>query len=176
MQTIHKRQVFKFSMTFIHLLFLWLAIFIQIGRASTSQQTIPTAPPTTAVIPTITSTNPPMNTPQTTVISTQPTQIIASSTPGFTASPAVATFLSSPSLTTTITGLPAIGTAARLTVTLAPTEVIRLSTTSTPRPTTTVFPAVKTTGTSGILYFFLGGGILLLVIIGVVGLRKPKHR
>ena len=93
MQTILKSRILKPVVVFLLVLFLWLFFQLPIGRASTSHQTIPTAPPTTSATPTNTSTQTPTNTPQTTVTSTQTTYVLASQTPGYTTSPTVETML-----------------------------------------------------------------------------------
>lgn len=176
MQRIRNNIVFRLAVTCIFVFFLLLSFLIQIGQASTPHQTIPTAPPTTASIPTILPTETPTNPPQTTVISTQPTHEAPSQTPSSTTSPTVENIISSPSIAPSKTVPSENEVIPILSVTHTPTEAILISPTSPKLQTTTVIPAPITTGSSGIVYYLVGGGIVLIFIIGLVWLLKIRHR
>jgi hypothetical protein len=176
MQTILKSRILKLAVAFMLGLILWLSILLPMGRASTSHQTIPTAPPTTEVIPTISPSRTPTNPPQTTIISTQPTQVQPSHTPSSTNSPTAETNTSRPTIVPTTTRLPGNGTIPVLTVTPAATEVIRISPTSSALPTSTVSIAIKSPISSAILFCLLGGGIVLIIVIGIIWFLKSRQR
>lgn len=176
MQTIRKNLLFKFAVAFMLVLFLLLSFLFQIGRAGTRHQTIPTAPPTTAIIPTISSTETPTSPPQITVISTQPTRVIPSQTTTSTVSPTVQTIISSPSIVSTATGLPGNGTIPGLTATQSSTQVALISPTSSSLPTTPVSSALKIPGYRGVLYCLLGGGIVLIFIIAIVLFLRSRKK
>jgi len=168
MQTILKSRIFKPAVVFILVLFLWFSFLIPIGQASTSHQTIPTAPPTAT--PTITSTQTPTNTPSPTVTSTQtPTSGLGSQTPGSKASPTVETIL-------TTTGLPGTGTIPVLTATLSPAEMTQVAATASFLLTATVSPGIKLPGASGILYCLLCGVIILILVLGLVWFLRSRKR
>lgn len=175
MQIICKRQVLKFGLAFGIVLFLWLSVFIQMGRASTHQQTIPTAPPTTIEVPTLPPSKTPANPPPTAVGSIQPTRELPSATPGLTMSPTTQVTYSSTGIAptpggATETGMPPSGSA-----TSAPTGMKTIPPTVILQQTPHITPAMKTNGASVILYILLGGGILVLLIIGVVRLLRIKR-
>ncbi len=176
MQTILKRQFYKLTVTFMLVLFLLLSLIFQIARASTPHQTIPTAPPTTAVIPTISFTGTPTNPPQTTVISTQPTQVLPSQTPNFTASPTGKSITSSPTFVPSTTGLPITGTLPSLTETLLPTEGALIAPTSSLLPTATGISAAETPGYYGVLYCLIVGGVVLILAIGIIWVLLRSRR
>jgi hypothetical protein len=176
MHTILKRQMIKLVVAFILLLFLLLSFQIQFGRAGTSHQTIPTAPPTTAISPTVSSTGTPTITPQATLISTQPTRVISSPTPSTTILTTVETIISTPSSVSSATGLPGNGTIPILTVTLSSTEVTQISPTSTLLPTATVTSATKIPGSSRTTIYLLGGVLVIIFVIGIVWFMKLRRR
>jgi hypothetical protein len=176
MLTIRKSHVFRLAVTCIFVFFLVLSCLIQIGQASTPHQTIPTAPPSTASIPTILPTETPTKPPQTTVISTQPTHLAPSQTPSSTGSPTIEIIISSPSIAASTTAPSGNGPVPQLTVTQTPTEVILISPTISKLPITTVFTPAIITGTSGILYYLLGGGIIIIFLIGIAWFLKFKRR
>jgi hypothetical protein len=157
-------------------LFLLLSFQTPIGRADTQHQTIPTAPPTTAIIPTSAPTETQTQPPQITVIYTQPTQVLPSQTPGIIASPTVETITSSPSKVPSATVLPGDGTIPNLTVTLSSPVGTTIPPTSSIPPTVTVIVPTKTLGSSGILYYLLIGAIIVIFVIGVIWYLKLRHR
>ena len=181
----------KLATAFVLVLFLLLSFLIQTGRASTSNQTIPTAPPPTVEIPTITpvgtatsppatieiptisSTRAPTYPPQITIIYTQPTQVLGSQTPGFTTSPTIETI---PSAVPTTTGLLKPGTIPILTATLSSTGGTQISPTSTLLPSATVLPTTNAQGSRGILFCLLGGGIVLIFVVGIVWFLKSRNK
>lgn len=183
MRTILKSQMIRLVITFIFVFFLLLAFLIKIGRASAPHQTIPTAPPTTAVIPTRLPTETPTKPPQpteistqTTVISTQPTRIIPSQTTTSTARPTIENTIANPSLTPNTTEPSGTGTINVSTVTHTPIEGILISGTSSMLPTTIAPLTTIPKGSSGILYYLLGGGIIIIVIIGIVWIVKFRRK
>jgi hypothetical protein len=173
MQTILKTRLLKPALVFLLVLFLCLSFRLPIGRASTSHQTIPTAPPTTSATPTSTSTQTPTTTSQTTVTSTQSPYVLASQTPGTTTSPTAGVI---PSTVLTATGLPGSGTIPILTATLSPAEETQISATSSLTPTATVFSIIKPLGSSGILLCLLCGVIIIIFVVGLIWFLKSRQR
>ena len=173
MQTILKSRILKPAVVFIIVLILWLSFRLPIGRASTSHQTIPTAPPPTSATPTSTSSQTQTNTPQITVTSTQPTSVLASQTPGSTTSPTPGAI---PSTFPSATGLPGSGTIPILTATLSLAEMTQVSPTSSFPLISTVFPSIKLSGSSGILYCLLCGVIILILVLGLIWYLRYRKR
>ena len=169
MQTILISQCLKPGVVFLLVLFLWLFTQLPIGRASTSHQTIPTAPPTSSVTPTITATETPTNTSQPTVTSTQTTYLLASQVPGTTASPTVETML-------TPSEVPGSGTIPILTATLSPAEETQITATASFLLTATATPRIKLPGSSEILYCLLCGVILLIFVLGLIWFIRSRKR
>jgi hypothetical protein len=175
MITLLKSQMIKLALAFMIMLILLLSFLIQDSQANALFQTIPTAPPTTA-IPPISPTKTPTNPPQPTVIYIQPTRVQASLTPSSIASPTIEKIISSPTNFSTSTELTGIETLPILTITQTPTLMTQMTPSSALLPTTTVFPATKTTSSTGILYGLLGGGIVLIFISVVVWFLKSRHK
>ena len=176
MQTYFKNQMIKLAGAFLLMVVLMLSLRIHTGRAGLQYQTIPTMPPTTAIIPTTlpsdTPTSPPqptVNPPQPTVISSQATYVIPSQTAGGTASATVGAVTFTPSSVPSATGLPGGGTIPQLTATLAPTEVTGIS------PTPTLIPT-EAPGTSGVPYGFIFGGMVLGLAVGLVWWLRSRRR
>jgi hypothetical protein len=181
MQTIHKERTPKLVVLILLVLFLYLSFQLPVARASTSHQTIPTAPPTTSVTPTITSTSTPIsaststaiNPPQTTVPATQKTLVLPSQTPGSTISPTGGAISST---VPSATELPGLGTIPVLTATLLPAEATQIASTTPYIPTATVTPKTNLPGYREILYCLLCGVIVLILVLGFVWFIKSRRR
>ena len=149
------KHLLKFSLPLLLVLVIWLTIRLPIARAGDQHQTIPTAPPTTAIIPTSSKTQTPINPTATGIyptISSTPT-IPAQSTLALasqTAVPATASVTG-----TTLAILPI------LSVTSTPSAGSQASPTPTGGQTT---PDTATLVSLGILVC-LGSGIILFFIV-----------
>ena len=171
-----KNHMLRWAVPFLLVPFLLLSVLIHPGQASTSHQTIPTAPPTTAVIPIITSTDTPMNTPSTTVTSTQATHVLVSQIPSFTTSPTVKVIISSPNKVPPTTEKPGNGTIPGLTGTLSPIKETPFSPTSTQLPAGTDSSTTERPGSSGILSYLIGGGVVFIIIFGSLSWLKSRRK
>jgi hypothetical protein len=157
----------KLAGAFMLVIVLLLSMQIHKGRAGQQYQTIPTMPPTTAIIPTTLPDDTPTNPPQLSATYHQPTDIAPSQTAGMMASATLVAATPSSSSVPSATGQPGGETMPILTSTLTPTNVTDVFPTSSPVPT-------KTPGSSGVLCGLIGGGIVLLVAIGVWWLKSRK--
>jgi hypothetical protein len=173
MHTIVKNRIQKPVVVLSLVLFFWLSFKLPIVLASTSNQTIPTAPPTISATPTITSTSTPTNTPTITVTATQIPDGLASQTPGSATSP---TDGSIPSLVPSVTGLPGEGTIPNITATLSPAEATRVASTESYLLTATAHPKINLPGYSEILYCVLCGVIILLLILGLIWFLRSRRK
>lgn len=176
MPTLRKSQMLRLSLTVVFILVLLLAILVQIGRASTKHQTVPTAPPTTAVIPTSLPTIAPTNPPQATVIPPQSTREVATQTPGVTASLTVVSIVASPSHLSTKTEMSGNGTIPQLTSSLEPSPKLLISPSSHLTATGTANFDTQTDGSRGIFYYLIGGGVVLVLAIGTFWIIRTRRR
>ena len=181
MHTTINKHLLKLSLSLLFVLILWFSILMPIGRAGTQHQTIPTAPPTTAIVPTTANTRTPTNPTITVVFPTnsftktptipsQSTLVSTSQTTMPTATPIIGTGI----FTLTATEQGANGTIPNLPGTLTPVDGSQASPTSSSVQTT---DETKSTQVFlGILYCFLGVGIILLFIIGYRRYIKSKRK
>ena len=109
---------------------LLLTLEIDAGRGEQLYQTIPTMPPTTAILPTTLPNDTPTNPPQPSATYLQPTYVAATQTAGMMASATVVAATPSPSSVPSATGQPGGETIPTLTSTLTPTRVSQISPTS----------------------------------------------
>jgi hypothetical protein len=63
-----------------------------------------------------------------------------------------------------------------LTATLSTIGGTQISPTSSTLPLPTVSPITTKQGSRGVLYGFLGGGLLLIFVIGILWLRKSRRK
>jgi cobalamin biosynthesis Mg chelatase CobN len=169
MQKFPKSQAFKLAAGIILTLSIMLSFLIQVGRADTQHQTIPTAPPSTATITIILPSETPTIPPQSTVVATQPTHVLASQTPSSTATPTRENIVTTPSIAPSGTGLPNNGTIPQLSATFTLTE------TSATTPTSTGVQT-EASGSSGMLIGLLVGGMVVILVIGVGWYLNSRRR
>ena len=160
------KHLLKFSLPLLLVLVIWLTIRLPIARAGDQHQTIPTAPPTTAIIPTSSKTQTPINPPATGIyptISSTPT-IPSQSTLALasqTAVPATASVTA-----TTLATLPI------LSITPTPLAEFQASPTPTGGQTT---PDAATFVPLGILVC-LGSGIILFFIVAIRRYYRSRRK
>ena len=151
------KHLLKFSLPLLLVLVIWLTIRLPIARARDQHQTIPTAPPTTAIIPTSSKTQTPINPPATGV---NPT---ISSTPTI---PSQSTLVSASqtaiSATPSVTGT-TLGTFTLPILSITPTPLAGFQASPTPAGGQTT-PDNATLVSLGILVC-LGSGIILFFIV-----------
>lgn len=160
MQTILKSPMFKLANASLFALSLILFILVRTGQASSLYQTIPTAPPATVGIPTLSPSLTPTRIPQTTALSTQLTSEIPSQTAIVTASQGIVS---------TQTEIPELGTLPSLTATQTPTMEVEISPTPTVQPTSTIsnLPISEISNNNvgclfgAVLFILLVGGLIL---------------
>lgn len=161
-----KNRLIKLRSAILVMLLTMLSTQFETGQARFPNQTIPTAPPPTVEIPTLSPSSTPGNTPQTTPISTQPSDILASQTSITSASPSTI-----PTRTDGTSG----GTIPTIPVSQTPTMVVQISPTSPYQPTSVVPGTPGSKISSGLLYCLFGGVALILFVIGIVWFLKTRN-
>ena len=170
MQTNFIKQLRKLSLLLLFVLVIGLTIRLPIARAGDQHQTIPTAPPTTAIIPTSSNTQTPINptatgiyptfsSTQTPTETSQSTLVLASQT----ALPATASVTGTIFGTLTATEQAAQGTLPILSVTRTPGAGSQASPTPSGSQTT---PDTATLVSLGV-FVCLGSGIILFFVVAI---------
>ena len=138
MQMDLKSPMFKLANASLFALSLILFFLVRAGQASSLYQTIPTAPPATVGIPTLSPSLTPTRVPQTTALSTQPTSEIPSQTALVTASQ---------NIVLTQTRIPELGTLPSLSATQTLIMEVKISRTPIVLPTSTMEVKISRTPT-----------------------------
>lgn len=171
------KHLLKFSLLFLFVLIIWLSFRLPIGRAGNQHQTIPTAPPTTAVVPTSSNTQTPTNPTATGVyptisstptISSQSTLVLLSQTAVFATASITGTTIG----TLATTDHTPNGTLPVLSATNTPITASQSSATPAGGQTT---PDTATLVSLGILVCF-GSGILLFFMVAIRRYYRSRRK
>jgi hypothetical protein len=182
MQTFHKNIYLKLFIALILTVILGISFQSNISLAGNLHQTIPTAPPTTAINPTSSLTQTPTNPTATFVIptiSSSPTLTSIQPTFSFTTTtPAAPIKLPTETITSQSTETPLHNnkTVPVLTKTLVPEVGTQGSPDSSFLLTSTELPTAKSQSYTGIINCLLGGVIILILVIGIVWFLRTTRK